>query len=215
MHLHTFLGGLHQKLKPEVYLEVGVQFGTSLQLAGESRIAYGIDPNPLADRFSVNVDLIKMTSDMAFGPTEALTYEPINLAFIDGLHHGEQVVKDFINVAKRLAPGGIIVLDDVLPRNDVEASRTQCPGDWTGDVWRAGWEIYQCDEVSSHYINTTPTGTLVVTGVTPRSIERLTKRIAFITKLWSKNEQPVPDWVLSRELAIQPDVFLDQLRMPA
>jgi predicted O-methyltransferase YrrM len=203
-------------LKPEVYLEVGVQFGTSLLLAIGSNTAIGIDPNPLItdDDLSVlmgdNQRIIKATSNEAFGPTMAIEYPPIDLAFIDGLHHAEQALKDFIHIARRLAPAGVIVFDDVLPRNQGEAARRQCPGDWTGDVWRIAAKINAMPGVSSIYVNTEPTGVLVVTSVTKEAITVLSRQVPHFTRMFQE-EIDVPQSILNRELAWGPLPALDHI----
>jgi hypothetical protein len=215
MHLHTFLAELHRRLKPEVYLEVGVQFGTSLLLASESKVAYGIDPNPLITDTDLHIlmgnhTVIKATSNEAFGPTMAIEYPPIDLAFIDGLHHAEQALKDFIHIARRLGSGGVIVFDDVLPRNQKEAARLQCPGDWTGDVWRIAAKINAMPGVSSIYVNTDPTGVLVVTNVTKEAITVLARQVPHFTRMF-ETEVPVPSSILDREFAWAPLPALDHI----
>lgn len=216
MHLHTFLAELHTRLKPKVYAEIGVQFGTSLLLAVASEQVFGVDPDPLItdEDLSVlmgdNQRIIKATSDEAFGPTMAIDFPPIDFGFIDGLHHAEQALKDFVYLARRRAPGGIIVFDDVLPRNQREASRRQCPGDWTGDVWRIAAKINAMPEISSIYVNTDPTGVLVVTSVTSAAINVLARQIPHFTRMFV-DEVPVPSAILDRELAWQPLPALDHI----
>jgi Methyltransferase domain len=41
------------------------------------------------------------------------------MAFIDGLHHFEQVLRDFINVEKRATSEGLIVIHDCIPFDEV------------------------------------------------------------------------------------------------
>ncbi|MBL7738706.1 MAG: class I SAM-dependent methyltransferase [Chitinophagaceae bacterium] len=59
-----------------------------------------------------------------------------DLIFIDGLHHEEQVEKDFDNSLLHLNPGGFIVLHDCNPALE---KYTHVPRDnkiWCGDVWK-------------------------------------------------------------------------------
>jgi len=71
-----------------------------------------------------------------------------DVVFIDGLHEFEQVTRDFFASLHLLKKSGVIVLDDVWPRDSSSAtptltehiSRTQAgeiklPG-WHGDVWK-------------------------------------------------------------------------------
>jgi predicted O-methyltransferase YrrM len=198
MHLHTFLEEVHKVLKPVTYLEIGVQNGTSLRLASACEDAFGVDPNPL---WIPDVDscftVFPMASDDFYDSGRAYMLPDVNLAFIDGMHRAEQVMRDFINVASHMAPGGIIILDDVLPRNDHEASRTQCPGDWTGDVWRTAGRLNHQPGIESFYVNTTPTGVLVVTDWTPKALSVLRGGSAKFA-LSVQKEIPVVEEVLQR-----------------
>ena len=88
MHLHEFLRELHTILKPRTYLEVGVQYGTSLALAEKSAVAYGVDPNPLiwgSNHHRDNQEIFAVESDDFFA--QMTPHIPaIDFGFIDGLH---------------------------------------------------------------------------------------------------------------------------------
>ena len=129
---HEFLAMLHANLKPRGYLEIGVLFGDSLRLA--QCPAIGIDPDPRI-RYHLSSQVYATTSDDFFSvdhTRELLTFD-IDLAFIDGEHLYEYALRDFMNIERYSNPRTVIVFDDVLPRNQAEAAREQCPGDWTGD----------------------------------------------------------------------------------
>lgn len=212
MHLHEFLRHLHAILKPQVYLEVGVQYGTSLALAEKSYVAYGVDPNPLiwgGNNHRDNQEIYAMDSDEFFAQMSK-HISRVDLGFIDGLHLYEQALRDFINMEQRMTENGIIVFDDVLPYNQAIAEREQPPGDWTGDVWK----VYP---ILKHYrpdlqlslIDTQPTGTLVVIGCH----ERVPKWDWYMraVRAWVESDE-VPTSILNREEAHQPTEFLDGLR---
>lgn len=183
MHLHEFLAKVHELVKPKTYLEIGVQHGTSLNLAHAAELAIGVDPNPLVSATG-NQLIYFMESDAYFDstlerflrlPTTKLLSSasppavhgtsPLDLGFIDGLHHYEQALRDFLNMEKLTHRGSVIVIDDVLPRNHAEASRTMCPGDWTGDVWKLTHLLLRLrPELVVLEVNTQPTGTLLVYG---------------------------------------------------
>jgi hypothetical protein len=166
---HELLQQLHELLQPKVYLEIGVQHGWSLQLS-KAPISIGVDPNPivsvpLGDHHAV----VKMTSDDYFaedwgsaGPSGSS--QPIDLAFIDGMHLAEFAWRDFLNVAKYCHAGSVVVFDDVLPYTSEMAAREICPGDWTGDVWKVFYELRRETDYVLQLVDTSPTGTLVVTG---------------------------------------------------
>ena len=160
---HEFLAELHQLVMPKVYLEVGVQYGWSLQLASAAEVAIGIDPHPLVAPQGNQV-IFTMTSDEYFANLPLYEpREPVDLAFIDGQHLFEYALRDFVNIEAISSPGGVIVFDDVLPRTQGMASRDMCPGDWTGDVWKV-WPILKGlrPDLQMLLVDTQPTGTLVV-----------------------------------------------------
>lgn len=58
--------------------------------------------------------------------------------FIDGLHHADQVCKDFNNAVKCLNEGGCIVLHDTSPEFEqyTRVPREKPSGVWNGDVYK-------------------------------------------------------------------------------
>lgn len=166
------LAALHQRLRPELYVEIGVDRGRTLALA--SCRAIGVDPAPrvAADVLAArpNLEVVAETSDAFYARADlaGLLGRPVDLTFIDGLHLFDQVLRDFINAERWAAPGGAIVLHDVLPNNDLEAGATQRIGSWAGDVWR----IVDClaehrPDLRCLLLASPPTGLLVVTGLDP------------------------------------------------
>lgn len=84
----------------------------------------------------------RMTSDEYF---EQHKNDKFDVVFIDGLHHHDQVMKDFDNSVQRLVPGGIILFHDMLPAKWQSAvvPRQKYPDTpaWNGDVWRTAFWI--------------------------------------------------------------------------
>lgn len=209
---HEFLATLHENLKPRGYLEIGVQFGESLKLA--QCPAIGIDPNPiLMGHFPGTTQVYSTTSDDFFGTDhtrELLTFD-LDLAFIDGMHLFEYALRDFINVEKCSNSRTVVVFDDVLPRNQHEAARDQCPGDWTGDVWKVPRILrLMRTDLRVHLVDTQPTGTAVVFNLDPSS-KRLSQMYEGMNA-WGLSEwQTVPGEVLAREEAITPEEALGHI----
>lgn len=208
---HEFLAMLHATLQPRGYLEIGVFSGDSLRLVHRSTPAIGIDPEPhLHGHFPGTTMVARTTSDNYFeaGPP-ALEY--IDLAFIDGMHLVEYALRDFINVEKYSNPRTVVVLDDVLPRNQHEAAREQCPGDWTGDVWKVPRVLSMSrTKLHVHLVDTQPTGTAVVYGLDATSTrlhDMYDQVIAWGLDQW----QTVPQEVLDREGAIPPERALEEI----
>lgn len=219
MTRHEFLEQLHLLLRPTTYLEVGVQYGTSLALAHAAEVAIGIDPNPLIIA-GVNQQIFHMTSDRFFEPgipgiDTILDSRRIDLAFIDGMHLFEYALRDFLNIEKYCHGGSVVVFDDVLPRNQHEARRMNpgdpVHGDWTGDVWKVGG-VLKLYHTSPHlhykWVDTQPTGVLVVTGFPDRY-----NPWSLAGDIIEINSRPVdvPDDVINRTAAWQPDQALEQI----
>lgn len=215
MTRHEFLTALHQMLQPKVYLEIGVQHGTSLRLAGPDTWAMGIDPNPLYEPPVASYQqVLRMTSDEFFARADALIAEgtpapaPVDLGFIDGMHLVEYALRDFIGLERLSSPTGVIVFDDVLPTTQAMAARDQCPGDWTGDIWRI-------DEILTKYrldldlwlVDTFPTGLLVATNLDPTN-RRLTDHADNIATRWPPEDTTVPGAVIDRLHAWAPAAAL-------
>lgn len=219
MHLHDFLSQAHLILKPRVYLEVGVQHGYSLARAHAAQVAIGIDPEPLIQSTG-NQNIYTTTSNKYFsgwpaGPEPGL-HLPIDFAFIDGLHHAEQALEDFLNIEKHCHRGSVVIFDDVLPRNQAEASREQCPGDWTGDVWKIpGILLRYRPELHITEVNTTPTGTLMVRNFKSKSTRwaQEPRHLLEVAKVeYVERLTIVPDDVINRDYAVDPDIALNWLR---
>lgn len=168
MTRHEFLQKLHELLQPKVYLEIGVQHGWSLQLSN-APISIGVDPHPIVSvPLGEHHAVVKMTSDEYFaedwgsvGPSGSS--QPVDLAFIDGMHLVEYAIRDFANIERYSHDRSVIVFDDVLPTTVEMAAREQCPGDWTGDVWRV-YDILRerRPDLVVLLVDTQPTGVLVV-----------------------------------------------------
>jgi hypothetical protein len=206
---HQFLARLHEIVKPQTYLEVGVQTGGSLALAEAAGVAIGIDPH--LDHFAQqfrrpNQRLFEQTADDYFG-CMSCERPTIDLAFIDGSHLFEDALRDFIYVQRHSGPDTIVVFDDVLPYSQDIAWRVQPPGDWTGDVFKipAVLAEYQPD-LDLRLVDVAPTGALVVTGLNVNDVT-LGKKYDRIAADWHARHY-VPDEILARTNAAQPDKVL-------
>jgi SAM-dependent methyltransferase len=164
-YIHV-LEDLHQLLKPRSYLEIGVRFGRSLALA--TGPAIGVDPAPeLRVELSAPTRIFAKTSDDFFAEhaSEALA-EPVDFAFIDGLHLFEAALRDFMNIERVAAPDAIVAIDDVLPNHPAQAERLRRTRVWTGDVWRLVPVLQRWrPDLALALLDTSPSGLLLVAGL--------------------------------------------------
>lgn len=205
---HEFLAKLHRLLRPQHYLEIGVQTGASLRLATCPSI--GIDPAydlSASASFGPNVTLKRLYSDGYF-LTEGATTPVEDLVFIDGDHRFEQVLRDLMNVERYSATENtLVVLDDVLPYNRGMAAREPCQGDWSGDAWKL-WPIlveYR-PLLELRLVDVAPAGLLLIRGLCRGGLPPEGQNFDEIVKLWMDRE--VPDWVLERTDACTVDEAL-------
>lgn len=172
---YDWLQFFHSVLKPSSYVEIGLGHGRSLALAGPDTRAIGIDPyQGTWERLNYICPhgpalLFPITSDDFFNTHDIrkiIGQETFDLAFIDGLHLFEQVLKDFINLERYARKDSVILIHDCLPIAPIVAERNRCTGFWTGDVWR----IIPClktfrPDLKIMTIPTKPSGLGVVTNL--------------------------------------------------
>jgi len=90
------------------------------------KVKYSVDPDVNASAIFVG------TSDDFF----ILNKSMFSVFFIDGLHHSDQVKRDFENSLRCLNDGGFIVIHDCLPERE---DTTHVPRDskvWHGNVYK-------------------------------------------------------------------------------
>ena len=208
---HNLLRGLHECLAPRTYLEIGVNEGASLTLSRVKSI--GVDPEFIVRHpLRCDLDLVKAKSDEFFARPDALAHfdgVPVDLAFIDGMHLSEFAVRDFINVERHLAPAGVTVFDDILPRNALEAARIRRTGAWAGDVYKAVQVIARNrPDLVVVLINTWPTGTAIVVGGDASSDLLQEAYSSEVPYLEARDPQSPPQEYMSRSAAVDPEDLL-------
>jgi hypothetical protein len=211
MDRHEFLTHVHQRIRPGTYLEIGVDQGQGLQLSRVPSI--GIDPAYRITReIQCDLQLARTSSDEFFARKHPLAHfaEPvIDLAFIDGMHLAEYVVRDYLAVERFTHPASVIVVDDVLPRSVEEANRVRSTVDWTGDVYKAITALRELrPDLVVVELDTEPTGVALILcpdasrgGVLPSYDDWLAAAV-------SRDPQAVPPEVLERTRAVDPETLL-------
>jgi hypothetical protein len=211
MTRHELLAGLHERLRPRTYLEIGIRDGKSLRLSRARSI--GVDPAfQVRQELHCDVQLVRATSDDFFDRPDALRHlggTPVDLAFIDGMHLSEFALRDFLNTEPHMARTGVVVFDDMLPRNPLEAARDRRTSAWAGDVYKAADVLMRRrPDLLVLMVNTRPTGTTVVVRLDPESA---TLRQAYdeeLPYLLAEDPQRVPQEFLDRSIAVDPAELL-------
>lgn len=206
---YTFLATLHLLLKPRAYLEIGVQTGRSLAMALDAKQVVGVDIDFSNLTYEVNaphVTLAECTSEEFFSRAPSFVdpdtdESTLDLVHIDGSHLAEDVWLDFRGAETLAGPRTIIAFDDMLPRNNYEASREFHEGDWTGDAWKVGYLLKERrPTMPMLYVDTHPTGFLVCwpAGATEGGCDPMP------AINWERitSYQPVPNEILNREVAV-------------
>jgi tetratricopeptide (TPR) repeat protein len=205
---YSWLQRFHERLRPATYVEIGLGHGRSLALAGAGTKAVGIDPyQGFWERLNYvcphgPATLFPLASDDFFTRhdlREVIGRETFDLAFIDGLHLFDHVLRDFINLERYAGKDSVVLVHDCLPIAPIVAERERCTGFWTGDVWR----IIPCLKTfrPDLRISTIPTklsGLAVITGLDPAS-----------TAL-SENYQAIVDYYMGLKL---PESAEDRFRL--
>jgi hypothetical protein len=208
---YDVLEELHRAYRPRTYLEIGVNRGRSLSLSRTKTIA--VDPAfKIKAELACDLELVKATSDEFFARAEAFSHfdgDPVDLAFIDGLHAFEFVLRDFVNVERHADWTSVIVVDDIFPRSSTEAARERKTRAWAGDVFKI------VDVLAEHRpdlllvpLDTEPTGVLIILGADPES-EALGDGYADLVGRYVHDDpQVVPPAVLRREGAFDAATLL-------
>lgn len=171
---YAWLERLHEALRPETYVEIGVSAGVTLALARPPTRVFGVDPQPrVTSQLQAETHLFTETSDAFFahrrleGP---LAGRPVTLAFIDGLHRFEQCLRDVLNLEAYCDPKSVILLHDTVPLDEPTQRRERATDFWTGDVWKVVLVLkHYRPDLDIFTIATAPTGLTMMTGLDPSS----------------------------------------------
>ena len=132
---------IHAYLRPATYVEIGVYVGESLALSYEGADSIGIDPEPrIQHALTPRTRVYAETSDAFFAKRnlrEEFGGRPVELAFIDGMHHFEFALRDFMHLEACCSEDSTILLHDCYPLDENTAARERRTDFWSGDVWRA------------------------------------------------------------------------------
>ena len=170
---YTVLSWLHELLPNTCYIEIGVREGRSLALAASSRLSIGVDPDPRIVVMPPQATVVKSTSDEFFSsayPQDLLANQTFSLAFIDGMHLFDQVLRDFANLEKLGHRNSVVAIHDCIPQHEATSGRERNTAFFSGDVWKAVVCLKEWrEDVSIAMVPTPPTGLCLVTNLDPNS----------------------------------------------
>jgi hypothetical protein len=183
IHYLDFMRLLGRSIAARTYLEVGTNTGDSLKCFPCDSICvdphFMIGQNVLEGRRRAS--FFQMTSDDFFAHYDMRSVFPggLDVAFLDGLHHFEALLRDFINTERYCHKNSVVLLHDCLPTNHRMAERshrideTEDPAtrdSWTGDVWRLLPVLHKFrPDLRVFFVDCGPTGLVVCTNVNPHS----------------------------------------------
>lgn len=177
----ALISAIHRQMRPSTYLEIGSEKGDSLRLA--TCATFAIDP-----KFKITSDvmgekpqlhLFQDTSDAVFasGQIQRLLPKGLDLAFLDGMHLFEYLLRDFINTEKLCHWRSAILLHDCLPPNIEIAERDYRPHLRTDEMWRIYWtgDVWKLIPILQRFrpelhltlFDAPPSGLVMVTGLDP------------------------------------------------
>lgn len=183
IYYRKYLQQIHQVWKPSNYLEIGTETGETLALAQGRAVA--IDPefqlqgNAIGRRTETH--LFQMKSDDFFARYDLKTFFPdgVDLAFLDGMHLFEYLLRDFLNTEKYSRKDTVVALHDCCPVNTEMANR-EVNSDrrvdastrwwWTGDVWKVLPILREFrPDLAVIILDCPPTGIVLVHNLNPGS----------------------------------------------
>ncbi len=205
---YAHLESLHSSRNVTRYLEIGTRNGASLKFARGKAIA--IDPNFQLDwrnwEGQAKPDFFEMTSDAFFAEHDPVKIlgGPIEMAFIDGMHLAEFVLRDFINVERSCTANSLVILHDAVPGNYEMSERNHQPAKradrelaslWTGDVWRVLPILYQYrPDLRIEVLDCRPTGLVRITNLDPGSSVLAEQADRLVASLSSVEATPDTFW---------------------
>jgi hypothetical protein len=168
------LDRIHSHLRPASYLEIGVFQGASISKARPETLVVGVDPSPqIAYPMTLRTRIVQMTSDEYFANCDVrsdLGGLPIALAFVDGMHHFESALRDFIQIERHSTPSSTVLVHDCYPLDRLTAEREAKTTFWSGDVWKLVLALRKYRPgLSVNVIATAPTGLAVIRNLDPSS----------------------------------------------
>lgn len=199
-----FLALLNRELHPRSYFEIGTNTGLSLNCFSCDAVC--VDPNyqiaSHAWQRRRRTLMFQSTADDFFAQEDLRAYFPAgpDIAFLDGLHRAEYLLRDFINTERSAHRRTLVLLHDCLPLNSRMAERKPRPGDdsegayrnaWTGDIWRVLFALQsRRPHLHIRFLDCPPTGLVAVSNLNPSSTTLRDGYLAAVQEMTSLELDP-------------------------
>ena len=224
-HYLVTLQRLHTMLEPKTYFEIGTLQGSSLAQARCASLA--VDPGFQIAETNLNellakpeIHFYRMRSDDFFAkhsPSNILG-GPVDLAFLDGMHRCEYLLRDFMNTERHCKSNSIIALHDCLPVEAALATRVpyairaDAPHRkdwWAGDVWRTSLLLRRHrPDLHMSVLDCSPTGLVLITNLDPMSNILSDKYAGFVEAMMSWDLSDIGIGNLFSEMKVMPTTSL-------
>ena len=175
---------LGHRIKAQSYLEIGTLDGELLRRISCEAVC--VDPlfqlSAGGVKRTTPLHLYQTSSDEFFCTNALARIYPygVDLAYIDGLHLFENVLRDFINTERNCHKSSVVLIHDALPVNSRMAERERRMGGdgeparihdwWTGDVWKLLYVLKRWrPDLRVEVLDCPPTGLVQVTNLYPGS----------------------------------------------
>jgi hypothetical protein len=209
---------LHRELRPRSYFEIGTKDGASLALSRCASLA--VDPE-FALRSAGPVlqkpfcGLYQTRSDDFFSTVDpvAVLGRNIDLAFLDGMHLSEFLLRDFLNTERYCRKNSVIALHDCLPLDLIMAERQYSKERqssmhrmdwWTGDVWRCALLLKRRrPDLSITALDAFPTGLVLITNLDPSSTLLVNQYSSFVEEMHATSLSDITLGGLHKELNVE------------
>lgn len=221
----TLLARIHRVLTPKTYFEIGTLHGDTLALSRCPSIA--VDPEfqirspeimaGVQDKSRLH--LFQMSSDDFFrdhNPAAIFGCE-VQLAFLDGMHQCEFLLRDFLNIERSCKPSSIVVLHDCFPVEESMADRDRQKnpfhphheGWWTGDVWRTALLLKRRrPDLRMLSLDAAPTGLVMITNLNPRNDDFAAGYDGLVDTMMSWRISDIGFDALFQEMGLEPAFML-------
>ena len=97
-----------------------------------------------------------------------LLREPLDLAFVDGLHLFEVALADLLSIEQLAHSETVVLIHDVLPISARTSTRQRTTAVWSGDVWKMVVLLRRHrPDLMVTTLDVGPTGMAIITGFDP------------------------------------------------